>query len=87
MIQGNKYTVAVSEDTDFFEGWTDPRVPNLVFLYDQESIEDCQEIDGIYYATYETWDVTEAQQMTYLKDGLETTVTIEVGEYGKLLQL
>jgi hypothetical protein len=51
MIKGNKYTVAVSEDTDFFDGWTDPRVPNLVFLYDQESIEDCQEIDGIYYAT------------------------------------
>ena len=87
MIKQTQYRIAVAEDTDFFEGWGDPAIPNVVFLFDQESLEECEEINGIYYATYETWDVTEAQQMTYLKDGLETTVTIEVGEYGKLLQL
>ena len=87
MIQGNKYTVAVSKDTDFFEGWTDPRVPNLVFLYDQESLEECEEINGIYYATYETWVVESPTEMTYIKAGREHVVNVAIGEYGKLPQL
>tara|TARA_R100000734_G_C3317776_1_gene111204 strand:- start:153 stop:404 length:252 start_codon:yes stop_codon:yes gene_type:complete len=80
----NTYRVTVPEDTDFFEGWTDSRVPNMVFLYDQESIEECEEIDGVYYATYETWVVTEPRQMEYVQpDGTHVVIDIPIGEYGK----
>lgn len=83
MITGNTYRVAVAEDTDFLEGWVDSRVPNMVFMYDQESLEECENEDGVYYATYETWDVTEARQMTYVNpDGTQVTIDIPVGEYG-----
>jgi len=83
MIKSNVYRVAVSEDTDFFEGWKDSRLPHIDFMYDQESINECEEIDGVYYATYKTWDVTEARQMTYVNpDGTQVTIDIPVGEYG-----
>ena len=85
MIRGNTYRVAVTEETDFFEGWVDSSVPNMVFMYDQESLEECEFEDGVYYATYETWDVTEARQMTYVEsDGAHVTIDIPVGEYGRL---
>jgi len=83
MIIGNTYRVAVAEDTDFLEEWVDSRVPNMVFMYDQESLEECEYEDGVYYATYKTWDVTEARQMTYVNpDGTKVTIDIPVGEYG-----
>lgn len=77
--------VQVSIDTDFIQGWIDQRVPNMVFNYDQESIDECEQVDGIYYATYKTWVVTEARTMTYsLPDGTKVTIPVAVGEYGKL---
>ena len=83
MITGNTYRVAVAEDTDFLESWVDSRLPNMVFMYDQESLEECEYEDGVYYATYKTWDVTEARQMTYINpDGTQVTIDIPVGEYG-----
>jgi hypothetical protein len=83
MIKSNQYIVAVSEDTDFLEGWKDSRLPHIDFMYDQESINECEEIDGVYYATYKTWDVTEARQMTYVNpDGTQVTIDIPIGEYG-----
>jgi hypothetical protein len=85
MIKTNTYRVEVSPDTDFLEGWTDSRVPNMVFMYDQESLEECEEVDGIYYATYQTWEVVEPRTMTYSKpDGQLVNLQIAVGEYGKL---
>jgi len=84
MIKGNTYRIVVSEDTDFFAGWVDSRVPNMVFMYDQEDLTQCELVDGIYYATYETWVVDEARQMTYLQpDGTHVTIDVPVGEYGK----
>ena len=83
MVKGNTYRVSVSEDTNFFEGWVDSRVPNMVFMYDQEDLSECEEIDGVYYATYKTWVVEEARQMTYVEsDGTQVTIDIPVGEYG-----
>ena len=85
MVRANTYRVAVAEDTDFVEGWVDSRVPNMVFMYDQESIEECEEIDGVYYATYQTWGVTEARQMTYVQsDGTKVTFDVPAEEYGKI---
>ena len=87
MIKQTQYRIAVAEDTDFFEGWGDPAIPNVVFLFDQESLEECEEINGIYYATYETWVVESPTEMTYIKAGREHVVNGAIGEYGKLPQL
>jgi len=83
MMRTNLYTVEVSPDTDFIEGWVDERIPNMVFTYDQFSIEECEEVNGVYYATYKTWVVEEERQMIYIQpDGVKVTITIPVGEYG-----
>ena len=78
----NLYRVAVDANTDFLEGWTDPAVPHMVFLYDQESLEDCEYENGIYYATYSsvTFDVEKTFEVAG-KNGL-TTITVPAGEYG-----
>ena len=55
MVNSNTYRVEVAPDTDFMEGWNDPAVPNMEFMYDQESLAECEDIDGVYYATYKTW--------------------------------
>jgi len=85
MVRENTYRVAVDENADFFQGWVDSRVPNMVFMYDQESIQECEFEDGVYYATYQTWEVMERRQMEYLQpDGTHVIIDIPVGEYGKL---
>jgi hypothetical protein len=86
MIKQTQYRIAVAEDTDFFEGWVDPAIPNVVFLFDQESLEECEEIDGVYYATYQSWVVETEHQMTYIEAGREHVVNVAIGEYGKLPQ-
>ena len=83
MEGGNTYTVIVTEETDFFEGWVDSRVPHMVFMYHQESLEECEEVDGAYYATYDSWVVDAERNVTYIKsDGTKVSLTIPVGEYG-----
>ena len=77
-----EYRVAVDENTDFLEGWTDSSVPHMVFLYDQESLEECELEDGVYYATYKT--VTFDQSRTFEIAGHSgvTIITVAAGEYG-----
>lgn len=83
VLEGN-YRVKVNEDTDFSVTWTDSAVPFMAWGYDQESLDECEEVDGVYFATYSTWVVTTPQTRTYVtKTGTET-ITIPVGEYGKL---
>jgi hypothetical protein len=78
----NTYRVEVSINTDFLAGWKDDAVPNMDFMYDQESLEECEEIDGIFYATYSTWIVeTEKVIEMATPSGVEF-ITIPVGEYG-----
>jgi len=84
MVKSNTYRVEVNQDTDFLEGWTDASVPNMDFMYDQESIKECEEIDGVYFATYQTWIVEAPHYMEWVTaSGVEST-TIAVGEYGLL---
>ena len=78
----NTYRVEVSINTDFLAGWKDDAVPNMDFMYDQESLEECEEIDGIFYSTYSTWIVeTEKVIEMATPSGVEF-ITIPVGEYG-----
>lgn len=83
MMIRNTYRVVVDESTDFLDSWKDERVPHMEFMFDQESIEECENIDGVYYATYKTWEVAEARQVTYVEpDGTLVTIDVPVGEYG-----
>ena len=78
------YRVVVEETTDFEIGWSDSAIPFMTWVYDQESLDECEEIDGVYYATYKTWVITEPQTRTYCTLTGTQTITIPIGEYGKL---
>tara|TARA_R110002073_G_scaffold58635_2_gene148426 strand:- start:348 stop:605 length:258 start_codon:yes stop_codon:yes gene_type:complete len=82
MVKSNTYRVEVSEDTDFFEGWTDASIPNMTFMYDQESIAECEDIDGVYFATYQTWVIDAPHFMEWATPTGTDSTTIPVGEYG-----
>lgn len=83
MIQNLTYTVEVWEEVDLEQTWTDDRLPNMAFCFDQTSLSECQFIDGKYYATYQTWIVTEPQVIQYINtQGKFSDMTISVGEYG-----
>tara|TARA_R100000734_G_C3315596_1_gene107629 strand:- start:2127 stop:2387 length:261 start_codon:yes stop_codon:yes gene_type:complete len=83
MVVGNTYRVAVDENTDFSQSWKDPAVPFMEWVLNEESLDECEEENGVYYATYTTWDITVPRIATYMNSsGIETTITIPVGEYG-----
>ncbi len=83
MIRGNTYRVSVPKDTDFLEGWKDSATPHVDYMYDQESIEECEFIDGVYYATYQTWIVdADIVVEIAMPNGIEF-LNIPAGEYGK----
>lgn len=84
MQKTNDYRVEVFEDTDFIAGWKDPATPHIDYMFDQESLAECEEIDGKYFATYKTWVVeTERVIEMVTKSGIEY-ITVPIGEYGKL---
>lgn len=82
MADSKTYRVIVTEDTNFGEGWMDAATPNMLYDYDQFSLEECEEIDGVFYATYSTW-VVESEKVIEMAtpNGVEF-ITIPVGEYG-----
>lgn len=82
MVLEGTYRVEVYEDTDFSATWTDAAVPFMAWGYDQDSLEECEEINGLYFATYSTWVVTSPQTRTYVTETGTETITISVGEYG-----
>tara|TARA_R110000751_G_C13772192_1_gene480246 strand:+ start:1869 stop:2132 length:264 start_codon:yes stop_codon:yes gene_type:complete len=82
MVNSNTYRVEVAPDTDFMEGWNDPAVPNMEFMYDQESLAECEDIDGVYYATYKTWVVHTPRLWEWTDSSGEHSVEIPAGEYG-----
>ena len=73
----------MSEDTDFFEGWKDASIPNMEFLYDQESLDECELIDGKFYATYKTWVIETPHNWEWVTSSGTDSVVIPIGEYGK----
>ena len=76
------YKVAVDENTDFLEGWTDSSVPHMVFLYDQESLEECELENGVYYATYKSVSFSTSKVFEIADSSGATTITVPAGEYG-----
>lgn len=84
MVKSNIYRVEVAEDTDFFQCWKDAATPHVDYMYDQESLEECEEIDGKYFATYKTWVVEEDRIVKMATPSGIEIITIAIGEYGKL---
>jgi hypothetical protein len=76
------YRVAVDENTDFLEGWTDSSVPHMVFLYDQESLEECELENGVYYATYKSVSFSTPRTFEIAGSSGATTIAVPAGEYG-----
>jgi hypothetical protein len=84
MQKSNNYRAEVFEDTDFFEGWKDPVTPHVDYMFDQESLAECEEVNGQYFATYKTWVVEQERTVQIVTATGTETLTIPVGEYGKL---
>ena len=74
--------VEVDVNTDFEAMWYDERVPNMGWKLDQNSIEECEEVDGTYYATYEPLVVVEPKTVTYLTQTGTESFTLPLGTYG-----
>jgi hypothetical protein len=82
MADSKTYRVVVPEDTNFDEGWVDAAVPNMMFTYVQRTLEECEFLDGVYWATYLTWIVQEERIIEMATPNGIEFVTIPVGEYG-----
>lgn len=82
MADSKTYRVVVPEDTNFDEGWVDAAVPNMMFTYVQQTLEECEFIDGVYWATYLTWIVEKERIIEMATPNGVEFVTIPVGEYG-----
>ena len=78
----NTYRVVVPENTNFELGWPDLATPNTIYNYDQQSLQECEFIDGVYYATYQTWVVEVQRVIEVLSPSGVAFITIPVGEYG-----
>lgn len=84
MNKTKTYRVEVAADTDFIAGWKDPATPHVDYMFDQESLAECEEVDGQYFATYKTWVVEEERAVQIATATGTEFITIPVGEYGKL---
>ncbi len=82
MQKSNDYRTEVFEDTDFFAGWKDPATPHIDYMFNQESLAECEEVDGRYFATYKTWVVEEETTAQIATPTGTEFITIPVGEYG-----
>lgn len=74
--------VEVFEDTDFEAGWKDPAIPNMSWNYNEANLEECEEEDGRYYATYTPMVLTESHTFIYVTETGRQTITVPPGTYG-----
>ena len=82
MADSKTYRVEIPADTDFLEGWKDASIPHMDFVFDQLTLEECEEVDGVYFATYKSWVVNSARSIEYVTATGTEIVEIPAGEYG-----
>ena len=79
------YTVQVHTEEDLRETWTHPVTECWLFVFNEQSLDECVEVSpGVYEATYDTIELTEATEYTRYDPASGTTFieTILPGEYG-----
>jgi len=79
-----KYSVTIQSEDDLLQTWTDSNCPNMAWSFNERTLEECEQEDGTYAATYETLEIPEGETMcfTYLTGSGETTYHLQPGEYG-----
>ena len=82
MNKSNNYRVEVDADTNFLQEWKDANTPHIDYMFDQESLSECEEINGFYFATYKTWVVDEKRTVQLVTPTGTELITILAGEYG-----
>lgn len=83
MTDSKTYMVKISSGQDLLETWTDERVPHVVFLFNESSIDECYvDSSGDVYASYNTWIVEEEFSVTYSLISEVKTILVKPGEYG-----
>ena len=76
--------VTITSESDLEQTWKDANCPNMGWSFSEQTLEECEQEDGTYVATYETLEIPEGETMcfTYLTGAGETTYHLEAGEYG-----
>lgn len=64
--------------------WIDPSVPNMHFTFKEQTIDECEFIDGVYYASYETFDNEQEREFNISSVSDTYTITVPAGIYGLL---
>lgn len=79
-----RYSVTIQSEDDLLQTWTDSNCPNMAWGFNEHALEECEQEDGTYVATYETLEIPEGGTMcfTYLTGSGETTYHLQPGEYG-----
>lgn len=77
------YTVEISSEETLSERWTDTNHPTKGFKFNQESLDECTQLEnGNYLATYNTVEYTSEVTLKYENASGVYTATIPAGEYG-----
>jgi hypothetical protein len=76
--------VTITSESELQQTWTDSNCPNMGWSFDEQTLEECEQDDGTYVATYETLEIPtgETRSFTYLTNSGEATYTLQAGEYG-----
>lgn len=48
-----KHYVKINTEEDLRHGWFDPAIPHMMMAFNEQTLEECQIINGSIYATYE----------------------------------
>jgi hypothetical protein len=80
------YYIEITDPSELDNVWTDPSVEHIIFTYHQRDIEECIQVNGIPYATYETLVVATGETYRWEcipLNGVKETHILNEGEYGK----
>jgi len=85
-----KYYFKIEDPEELKSSWSDENALFMAWTFDQNTIEECINIDGVFYATYESMELSEEKEFKYLSyqqnRGVEQEnliqVTLPAGEYG-----
>lgn len=85
-----KYYFKIEDPEELNSSWSDESAPFMVWTFDQKTIDECVDINGVFYATYESMELNEEKVFKYLtyqqnRGGNQENLTESVlapGEYG-----
>lgn len=72
----------ITSEDELSKSWKDDAVPFLEFIFNETRINECEYIDGEYYASYMAFVVTEPREMFWTIGSEAYSAIIQPGIYG-----